>query len=171
MNKVMLIFFIAVICLTLSCVNASDISSDSNSSGENYLSSDINMIQVDNASASTIIEALDIACDNGTVYLSDGIYKGEGNSKITIDKSVSIIGSDNTVIDGQNRNYLFIVSDNVNVRFKNIKFVNAYKSPESYYATYNNNVYGAAIDIKNATVTIEDCTFENSVLHYGSVDK
>lgn len=171
MNKVMLIFFIAVICLTLSCVNASDISSDSNSSGENYLSSDINMIQVDNASASTIKEALDIACDNGTVYLSDSIYKGDGNSKITIDKSVSIIGSDNTVIDGQNRNYLFVVSDNVNVRFKNIKFVNAYKSPESYYATYNNNVYGAAIDIKNATVTIEDCTFENSVLHYGSVDK
>lgn len=170
-NKIMLIFFIVAICLTLSCVNASDIVSDSNSSCEDYLSSDINMIQVDNVSVSTIKQALDIAGDNGTVYLSDGIYKGEGNSRITVDKSVSIIGSDNTVLDGENRNYLFIVSDNVSVKFKNIKFINAYKSPESYYATYNGNVYGAGIDIKNASVTIEDCTFENSVLHYGSVDK
>lgn len=170
-NKAMLIVFTVFVFLSISCVNAADIDADSNSTDKNVLTSDLNTINVDNTSASTINEALSIAKDNGTIILSDGVYKGDGNTKITITKSVNIIGSDNTVLDGLNKNYIFTVSDNITVTFKNLKFINAYKSPESYGATYSNTVYGAALDIKNATVTIEDCTFENSKLFYGTVDK
>jgi hypothetical protein len=136
----MLIVFTVFVFLSISCVNAADIDADSNSTGENILTSDLNTISVDNTSASTINEALSIAKDNGTIILSDGVYKGDGNTKVTISKSVNIVGSDNTVLDGLNKNYIFTVSDNITVTFKNLKFINAYKSPESYGATYSNTV-------------------------------
>ena len=89
----MLIVFTVFVFLSISCVNAADIDADSNSTDKNVLTSDLNTINVDNTSASTINEALSIAKDNGTIILSDGVYKGDGNTKITITKSVNIIGS------------------------------------------------------------------------------
>ena len=47
----------------------------------------------------TINKAYDLVADNGTIYLSDGVYD---NPQLFIYKSLSIIGSDNTIIDGGN---------------------------------------------------------------------
>lgn len=110
--------------------------------------------------------------DSGTeIHLSDGVYSGSKNTRITIDKSISIVGSSDTVIDGENTNYLFTVTGNAKVTFKNIRFINAYKSPESYAINYPDPVYGSAVEIRNAQVLIDNCTFENNQLTYSTNNK
>ena len=99
------------------------------------------------------------------------MYSGSKNTRITIDKSISIVGSKNTVIDGENSNYLFTVTGNAHVTFKNIKFINAYKSPESYAINYNEAVYGSAVEIRNANVIIDNCTFEANQVTYSTNNK
>ena len=54
-------------------------------------------------------KALDEAEDNNAIYLSNGVYSGLDNTKISITKSVNIIGSDNTTFDGLYENYLFLI--------------------------------------------------------------
>ncbi len=118
----------------------------------------------------TINKAIDLSKDNGTIFLSDGEFKNNLNNKLTLSKSLSFVGCENTVINGMGKDYCFDIQDNITVSFKNIKFINAYKAPESYSVSYNDKVYGAVLDIKNAKVTVDNCIFENNVLSYGGGD-
>ncbi len=118
----------------------------------------------------TIKKAISTAGENDTIYLSDGTFKGIQNSRLTIDKSLHFIGFADTTINGGNANFIFDIADGVTVSFKNIKFVNAYKAPESYSVSYKQSVYGASLNIKNAAVTVDGCSFINNVLDYGSND-
>ena len=52
------------------------------------------------SSFKTFNKALDEANDNDTIYMANGVYSGLDNTKITITKSVNIVGSDNTTFDG-----------------------------------------------------------------------
>lgn len=113
----------------------------------------------EDSSLKTIKKAITIANDDDNIYLADGKYSDTGNTRLTIDKSLNFIGSKNTVIDGENKNFIFNISDGVKVTFKNIKFINAFKSPSSYSNTYTGAVYGAALSINNATVVIDNCSF------------
>lgn len=120
------------------------------------------------APVKSIAKAVEISNNGTTIQLSDGIYSGSKNTRITIDKSVDFIGSKDTVIDGENTNYLFTITNNAKVTFKNIKFINAYKSPESFAINYDNSAYGSAIEIKNAEVIIDNCSFENNQVMYST---
>ena len=163
--------------LSISSVNASD-----NLTDEGVRLDDGNVIYVDvhgddsgtgsiDSPVLTIDKAISLSNENGTVYLSGGEFKGVSNNKLTINKSLNFIGAVETTINGLNRDYIFEIPDDVCVSFKNIKFINAYKSPESYSINYDKSVYGAALDIKNAKVTIENCSFIGNVLSYGSMSK
>ena len=164
--------------LFVSSVNASDNLTDADIVGLN----DGNAIYVDtngldssdgskNSPVLTIDKAISISNENGTIYLSNGEFKNALNNKLNITKSLNFIGADDTTINGLNKDYLFEVQDGVTVSFKNIRFINAYKSPESYSINYDKSVYGAALDIKNATVTVDNCSFIGNALYYGSVDR
>ena len=134
--------------LSTACVNAVDINgtdnmgSDFNESGADYVSvpNSHNSYYVDSnegddsndglswsSSLKSFNKALDLAHDNDDIYLSNGVYSQLDNTKITISKSVNVIGSSNTTFDGLYTNYIFIIADDVNVSFKNINFINAYK--------------------------------------------
>ena len=185
-NKLFFILLFILISLSISAASASDLNINQTDSisitGSDNLDAGINEVYVDihgsdsnsgnsqDSAIQTIKNAVSIADENATIHLSDGEYKGLSNTRITIDKSLNFIGSKDTVINGANANYIFDIDDGVSVTFKNIRFVNAYKSPESYSVSYNQKVYGAALDIKNASVKIDNCTFENNVLSYGSMD-
>ena len=117
----------------------------------------------------TIKKAISMSQENDTIYLSDGEFNGP-STKLVITKSLNFVGSSDTRISGLNSNYIFEIPDGVTVSFKNIKFINAYKAPESYSSSYDNSVYGSVLDIKNATVTLDNCSFINNVLSYGSRD-
>ena len=192
-NKVSLIIIIIVFGLFfISSVSAFDLSIDEQiNSSEDYSYSlgdnganDEKILYVDSvngndandgcskdSSLKSLDAALKLSGDNYTIKLAEGNYNTLYDTKLTINKSVNLIGLDNTVLDGQGKNYIFIVSDNVKVTFKNIKFINAFKSPTSYSNSYNDNIFGAAIDIRNASVKIDDCQFINNVLTYGTIDK
>lgn len=166
--------------MSLSCVGASDIGENTTMALDGQdITSEI-YVDVHGANANngtqvspvmTIDKAISMASDNDTIYLSDGEFAGAGNTKLTIDKSLTFIGSDNTRINGQNQFYIFDVADGISVTFKNIKFINAYKSHGSYSSTFNENVYGASLDIKNSKVTIDNCEFIGNVVSYGSGEK
>lgn len=130
--------------------------------------SDINSGLTNSSPLETFSTAVSKSDDNDTIYLSDGTYRGDKNTRITIDKSISIVGSKNTTFDGENENYLFTITGNACVVFKNINFINAYKSPTSYGVNYDESVYGAALEIKNGKVIVDNCMFENNVLNYGT---
>lgn len=181
-NKLILIIVIIGIFLTLSTISASDLKgtdelagNDSNILRESldiYVDdvhgSNSNGGKTSSSAVKSFDKALSLAKDNSSIYIANGVYKGNKNSKIVIDKSVNIIGFSDTVFDGLKVNYLFVVKDNVKVVFKNIKFVNAYK----VYSDSSSNhcsMYGAALEIKNASVRIDNCSFCNNYLDYVSI--
>ena len=182
-NKIIWILFIITVIFTLSTVNASDMNvsqvdnlSVVNEGYDNVLTDNPTDIYVDavvgydtndglaeDSSLKTIKEGISKAKDNDNIYLADGVYSGLKNTRLGIDKSLNFIGSKDTVIDGENENYIFNITNGVKVTFKNIKFINAFKSPNSYYNTYMGPVYGAALSINNSTVVVDNCSFIHNV--------
>lgn len=178
-----MIFIIAIV-FTLSTVNAEDINitqADNLSvdNGNEYiLTENPTDIYVDavvghdvfndglseDSSLNTISKAISIANDDDNIYLADGVFSGLGNTRLDIDKSLNFIGSDDTVIDGENKNYIFNITDGVHVTFKNIKFINAYKTQNQYYNTYQGPVYGSVLEINSANVIIDNCSFIDNKL-------
>ena len=118
-----------------------------------------------NSPQTSIYDAIDEAQDNDIINLDNRTYDTLDDTEITIEKSITLVGSDNTVIDGQNRNYIFKIMDNVNVTFENIKFINAFKKGDE-----NQDVFGSALEINNANVIIKNCYFIANSITYGDGD-
>lgn len=175
-----LIIIFTIIFLT-SAVNATDIEyNDNHTISEDYsnlqlndiddvLSQNSKNIYVDDingddsnngntkeASVKSLTRALELSNDNDSIYIADGVYTNSKNTKISISKSINIIGSADTTFDGENSNYIFNISDDVKVTIKNIKFIKAYKISPYYNPVC---MYGAALEINKATVTIDNCSF------------
>lgn len=170
-KKTILIILILTVLLGISQVSAETNDTveleDTNQGSSIYVDeqqgNDLNNGDI-SAPVKSISQAVNNAENNSDIHLSSDTYSGDKNTRITIDKSVNFIGN-NTVIDGEGENYLFTVIGNVNVTFKNICFINAFKSPESYSINYPGSVYGSALEIKNANVILDNCTFQSNVLH------
>lgn len=177
LRKTMLIFLLLALVLSISHVSAEtndameleDIDQDSSIYVDNQGGNDLNNGDIQTP-VKSISQAVDNAENNTDIYLSSDTYSGDKNTRITIDKSLNFIGN-NTVIDGESKNYLFTITGNVKVTFKNIKFINAYKSPESYSINYPDSVYGSALEIRNAIVMLDNCTFQSNVLDYSANNK
>jgi nitrous oxidase accessory protein len=103
-----------------------------------------------NKSVSTLRQGIRIANDGDTVLLNKGVYK-EGN--IIIDKAIYLIGIDQPVLDGENKNEILTLTGK-NIVIKGIHFVNAgYSSMNDY----------AAIKIIDATnILIENNSINNA---------
>lgn len=132
---------------------------------------DINDGKSQDSSVKSFSKAIELAKDNDTIFLSDGIYEGSDNTKITFDKSLNVYGSQNTTFDAKFSSYLFIVPDNISISFKNIKFINAYKdiSDSQLILGYSEEgIFGAALDIKNAKVTLDNCYFKFNLANFNS---
>ena len=181
---------IVLVSLTLSCVSAEDLDNngteiqdnnyldyqsidedDSNPSYDIYVDeangNDLNDGKSWGSPVKSFNQAIQLASDNSTIYLADGNYIGLKNTKIVIDKSLNVVGSSNTIFNGQNSNYLFTIQDNVVVTFKNIKFINSYKKAGTQSL---NGTYGSVLYIKNAKVTIENCSFKNNLIKFDDMD-
>lgn len=152
----MLLILLIGILFTLTCVNASQ---PDNATDEVQLDSPDNIPQID-----SIKDAIANAKDEDTIYLDNITYDGDDNTQITIDKSINFVGSENTVIDGKSAKSLFVIGDNVRVSFKDIKFINAHKSGKG------EDVYGAALEIHNAEVIIDNCQFISNKVSSGLSD-
>ena len=118
------------------------------------------------SSLKSIDKALNVSKNNDTIHLAGGKYSGLKNTAINIDKSINFIGSNNTIIDGLNTNFIFNITDGISVTFKNIKFVNAFKQTSPFNPV---NMYGAALEIHNATVLIDNCDFVGNYIAYENI--
>ena len=98
----------------------------------------------------TLRQGIKTAKDGDTILLNKGIYK-EGN--IIINKAIYLIGINDPVLDGENKNEILTLTGK-NIVIKGIHFVNAgYSSMNDY----------AALKIIDATnIVIENNTINNS---------
>ena len=103
-----------------------------------------------NSSTTSLRKAIESAKNGDTILLNKGVYK-EGN--IVTDKSIHLIGIDNPVLDGENKNEILTLAGK-SVTVRGVHFANAgYSSMNDY----------AALKIIDATnVTIEGNTFTNA---------
>jgi hypothetical protein len=189
-----ILFFILALLFLTSAVSAEDLNgTDSTSLIEDNVdlqlndtqdtySSGLNAVYVDgdngndandgksqSTSVKSFEKALSLAGDGSSIYLASGNYVGAKNTRISIAKSLTVIGSDDTAFDGENANFIFKIQDDAKVTFKNIKFINAFKQ-----ATNNNqaSMYGGALEINAAEVLLDGCSFiSNNVEYDSSINK
>lgn len=102
-----------------------------------------------NCSIKTIKEAIEIAEDGDEIYLKKGIYK---ENNIIINKSISLIGEEGVVIDGEDAGGIIIFEAD-NFKIRKLKIINVGMSYTIDYA--------AIKVIKAANFIIEDCILEN----------
>jgi nitrous oxidase accessory protein len=95
-----------------------------------------------NQPVSTLHKAIDLAKNNDTILVEPGIYK-EGNIQIT--KSITLLGQNFPVLDGQNKFEIFTISGN-NITIKGFQFQNCGTSAMNDYASIK------VIDAKNIIV-------------------
>ena len=103
-----------------------------------------------NQSIKSLKNAIAIAKDKDTILLQTGIYK-EGSMLVT--KSITIIGQNNPVLDGENKYEILLISGK-NITVKGISFRNA------GYSAMNDFAAIKLLDCSN--VTIENNTILNS---------
>ena len=86
----------------------------------------------------TIDQALKNVNINGTVKIANGIYKGKGNTDLTIDKNMKIIGQHQkkTIINGEGTNWIFTISKGIDVTIMNLTLTNG--TAKNGGAIYNN---------------------------------
>ena len=138
------------------------------------------LFTIDNSSANTIIvgkdkvistlrQGIKVAKDGDTVLLNKGVYK-EGN--IIIDKAVHLIGINEPVLDGDNKNEILTLTGK-NILVKGIHFANAgYSSMNDYAAIKIIDATGILIEnniITNASFAIHIanstyCTIRNNTI-------
>jgi len=95
-----------------------------------------------NQSVTSIKKAVSIANDKDTIFVNAGVYR-EGNIAIT--KSISIIGIDNPVLDGENKYEILTISGK-NITVSGITFRN------SGYSALNDYASIKIIDASNITI-------------------
>lgn len=164
-KRLALFLLIMFIIVTISCVSAIDC--DSNSSeiiGDSAMAelSDIHVSpdasdEMGDGSSQNPFKSLECAIKNSkndsTIYLNDGMYVGEHNRNITIDKSITIIGKSkqNTIIDAESSGRLFNITPSSKLTLVNITFLNGYSDGN-----------GGLIYCDGGELNIENCILKNS---------
>ena len=162
LKKILIFLIILTVLINVSCIYATD--NNTEILGENNeinIYVDTNTGEDSNTGDSwetpvkSIGKAIDLTDDNKTtnIYLGNGTFNGEKNVELKIENknTVNIIGSNNTIINGENLKQILTLSNIRNITLKNIQFVNA---------TSKNINFGVALTIKNNTnVLIDSCQF------------
>ncbi|WP_414469161.1 hypothetical protein [Methanobacterium sp. ACI-7] len=130
----------------------------------------------------SIQKGIDNLNPSGTIYLANGTYKGTGNTKITINKNMSIIGESQTgtIIDGENTNWIFHIQLGFTVLFQHLTLANGLSDTGAIFNYGNltaenctfkgNNADGSGGAICNSwdgTCNITNCTFISNTADIG----
>ena len=132
----------------------------------------INMLGFVSAASETITNTtsgglktvIELAKSNDKIILSNGVYLGENNRGITINKNLTIIGKSKgkVIINAQNEDRVFTINKGLSVTIVNITIINgnAYKNSEIDWggAVYN-----------KGTLKIENSNFSYNKAFWGGV--
>jgi len=118
-----------------------------------------NQITINNSTEGGLKLAVADCPDKGTIYLDEGVYSGENNTWIKIDKNITIIGKspNNTILDPKDSGdirYMFKTIGNCNVSLINMSLINGYRAN------------GGAILNTGANLTVVNCIFKNNTGNY-----
>lgn len=102
--------------------------------------------------------AIEKAKDGDTIVLTKGIYK-EGN--IVVNKSVSLIGIDEPILDGENKNEILTISGNY-ITIKGLHFQN------SGYSSMNDYASISVVDARDVTVENNDIKNAYFAIHFAN---
>ncbi|WP_407378950.1 Ig-like domain repeat protein [Methanobrevibacter sp.] len=164
LKKILILLIILTIFINISSIYATDNNTEILNENDNFnLYVDINNGNNDNTGnnwdnpVKTIQKAIDLTPPNGTsnIYLSNGTFTGDGNTQLKIENKniINLIGSNSTIISGENIYKILTISNTTKLTMKNIQFVNA---------TISSN-YGSVIDInKDSNVIIENCIIKDN---------
>ena len=118
-------------------------------------------ITINSTSSGGLKKAIETANNGDTILLQNGVYKGKNNTNIFINKSINIKGKGSkVVIDGERKNQIMVINENVKVSLSKLKFTNGRAMEELF-----DRASGAAID-SGGTITVNNCTFTNHKSSY-----
>ncbi len=94
------------------------------------------------------------------VNIADGVYSGNGNTNITIDRNMTIQGQSQagTIINGTGNNWIFNIQPGITVTLENLTLTNGYTT----------DVGGAIYNLGN--LTVNNCNFtQNQAIRGGAI--
>lgn len=165
MKKIILITLILLISFNIAVVSASDNATDVlNKTGDEKSFTDI-QTQINKAK------------NNAEIDLN-GNYSGA--KQITISKSVTVVGHNNTVLDAKNTSRIFNVKSG-DVTFKNLNFINGnattggaiYSKGNCIFinCTFkNNHAYNGGAIYSKGNLTVKNSVFDNNGGYGGAID-
>jgi hypothetical protein len=108
----------------------------------------------------TIKNATGTVNNIGTIRIANGIYSGSGNTGITFDTNMTIVGQSQkgTIINGTNSSQIFIITSGVNVLILNLTLTNG-KAPDG--GTGIKGSSGGAV-VNSGTLDIISVIFTNN---------
>ncbi|MCC7553928.1 MAG: hypothetical protein KO202_05520 [Methanobacteriaceae archaeon] len=164
------VIFLIAISLNVSSAET-QINIDNSISGEivedydtNYLEAEVNSEEdkstiIDNTTSGGISNIINDEANYNTIYLNPGVYSGEDNTDITIDRNITIIGNSknnsDVVIDGSNTNRIFNITPTGSLTLKNITLING-------LVNQIGDERGGSINQNGGNLTIENCAFKNN---------
>jgi len=128
----------------------------------------------------TIRNATGTVSSNGIVTIADGVYTGNANTDIILDRNMTIQGQSRagTIINGTNTSVIFSINPGITVTLSNLTLTNGshyhggaiYNQGNLYLDNCNvansTSVYGGGI-YNSGTLTVVDSTITGNTLHYG----
>ncbi|WP_407393665.1 beta strand repeat-containing protein, partial [Methanobrevibacter sp.] len=115
------------------------------------------IVNVEGDAFSDIQEAIDNADAGAILMLKNITYLNDISDEMVINKPISIIGVDGTVLNAEGKSGIFTITNVDGVNLQGITLING-----------NNTDYGGAIDIVGGTNgAINNCTFINNTANIG----
>ncbi|WP_054835001.1 hypothetical protein [Methanobrevibacter arboriphilus] len=115
-----------------------------------------NPVTITNTTSGGINGTIENESNYDTIYLDPGVYSGNENNNLVINRSISIIGNTsdarNVVINGSNTNRLFYITNTGSLTLINLTIANGYTS--------NNG--GGGIYQENGNLTIQNSIFQDN---------
>ena len=110
------------------------------------------IIQVEGDKFSNIQSTIDSASSGAIIFLKNIIYTNDIDGNMVIDKPISIIGVDGTVLNAEGKSRIFNINDNVNnVVLDNIEFINGISKENGGAINIGSNC--ANVNILNSNFT------------------
>ena len=86
----------------------------------------------------TINHAVNIAGNNSKIILKEGTYSGSSNTKININKYLTIETLGDVTLNGESKNYFFNINKDSSLILNNIKFINGHTDSYSQLGVFKN---------------------------------
>lgn len=143
---------------SVNSTNTLDNSLNSNDIYVNLSGNDVSGDGSENNPYKSLKKAINEASNNSNIYIMPGEYFGENNTKMIIDKTITISGinggNGKVIFNGERKYDFFEITPNGKLTLINITFYQGNNSGEDFIA-------GAIFN--NGELTIKNCTFDSNV--------